>query len=94
MLELTGVGNHAVRSGVVEFRGPSQTKKTAKSAGIGAAIGGGVGALLGGGTGAAIGGGLGAGAGVATRAAKGGKPVYLGSESLVNFRLATPIHIR
>jgi len=87
-LQLVSIGGKAVRSSVVEFRGSSQGKKTAKSAGIGAAIGGGAGALLGGGTGAAVGAGLGAGAGVATRAAKGGKPAYVPSESLVTFRVA------
>jgi len=93
-LQLEQVGGHAVHTQAVAFRGSSQGKKTAKSAGIGAAIGAGAGALLGGGKGALIGGGLGAGAGVATRAYKGGKPVHLGSESVVNFRLASPAHIR
>src|SRR5215475_8966710 len=94
MLQLDRVGPYAIRSNVVEFRGRSQGKKTAKSAGIGAAIGGGVGAVLGGGTGAAIGGGLGAGAGVGSRALKEKKPIRLNSESLVSFRLASPIQIR
>jgi hypothetical protein len=91
---VTPSGTYTVHSDVVAFRGHSQGKKTAKSAGIGAAVGGGVGALLGGGKGAAIGAGLGAGTGVATRAVKGGHPIYIGSESLVNFRLMAPIRIR
>jgi len=88
-------GNHsyAVASNVVEFRGKSETKKTGKYAGIGALAGGGLGALLGGGKGAAIGAGLGAGAGVATNAAHRGKQVYVGSESLVQFRLTAPLRI-
>ena len=88
-------GNHSypVASNVVEFRGKSETKKSAKSAGIGALAGGGLGALFGGGKGAAIGAGLGAGAGVATNAAHKGEQVYIGSETLVQFRLAAPLRI-
>jgi hypothetical protein len=90
------VGNHSypVASNVVAFRGKSEGKKTAKDAGIGALAGGGLGALFGGGKGAAIGAGVGAGAGVATGAAKKGRPVIVGSESLVRFRLSAPLHIR
>jgi hypothetical protein len=88
-------GNHSypVASNVVEFRGRSETKKTGKYAGIGALAGGGLGAILGGGKGAAIGAGLGAGAGVATNAAHKGQQVYVGSESLVRFRLTGPLRI-
>ena len=95
-LERIVVGNHsyAVASNVVEFRGKSETKKTAKSAGIGALAGGGLGALLGGGKGAAIGAGVGAGAGVASNAYKKGEQVRIGSESLVRFRLAAPLRIQ
>lgn len=85
---------YVVRSRIINFRGKSQGKKTGKSAGIGGLVGGGVGALLGGGTGAAVGAGLGAGAGVATRAAHEGEQIRLDSESLVQFRLAAPVHIR
>jgi len=95
-LDHIAVGNHTylVHSDIVEFRGKSQGKKTAKSAGIGAAIGGGLGALFGGGKGAAIGAGLGAGTGVATRAVQDGQQIYVSSESLVQFRLTRPIHVR
>jgi hypothetical protein len=95
-LDRITVGDHTypVRSSIVEFRGKSQGKKTAKSAGIGAAVGGGLGALFGGGSGAAIGAGLGAGAGVATRAAKNGQQILVPSESLVQFRLASPLRVR
>jgi hypothetical protein len=95
-LERIMVGNHsyAVASNVVEFRGKSETKKSAKSAGIGALAGGGLGALLGGGKGAAIGAGVGAGAGVASNAYKKGEQVRIGSESLVRFRLAAPLRIQ
>jgi hypothetical protein len=95
-LDHIAVGNHTypVHSTIVEFRGKSQSKKTAKSAGIGAAIGGGLGALFGGGKGAAIGAGLGAGTGVATRAAKNGEQIRVPSESLVQFRLASPLRVQ
>jgi hypothetical protein len=95
-LERIVVNNHSypVTSNVVAFRGKSESKKTAKSAGIGALAGGGLGALFGGGKGAAIGAGVGAGAGVATNAAKKGEQVRIGSESLLRFRLAAPLRIR
>ena len=83
---------YPVRSNVVSFRGSSQGKKTAKSAGIGAAVGGGLGALFGGGRGAAVGAGLGAGTGVATRAIEGSKPAFVPPERVVTFRLTAPIH--
>ncbi len=79
-LERIVVGNQSypVASNVVAFRGKSESKKTAKNAGIGALAGGGLGALFGGGKGAAIGAGVGAGAGVATNAAKKGEQVRIG----------------
>jgi hypothetical protein len=95
-LDRIAVGNHTylVRSDIVNFRGKSQGKRTAKSAGIGAAVGGGLGALFGGGKGAAIGAGLGAGTGAATRAVPGGEQIRVNSESLVQFRLTAPLHVR
>ena len=95
-LERIVVGNHSyvVASNIVAFRGKSESKKTGKSAGIGALAGGGLGALLGGGKGAAIGAAVGAGAGVATNAAKKGEQVRIGSESLVRFQLSAPLRIR
>ena len=94
-LQRIDVGKHSypVSSNVVEVRGKSETKKTAKNAGIGALAGGGLGALFGGGKGAAIGAGVGAGAGVATNAAKKGEQVRIDSESLVRFSLSAPLRI-
>src|SRR5262245_13912133 len=92
-LQLVRVGNYKVHSGVVRISGPSQGKKTGKDAAIGGAVGGGLGLLFGGGKGAAIGAGLGAGAGVGHRALKGPKPAIIGSESVINFRLASPVHV-
>jgi hypothetical protein len=95
-LERIVVGNRSypVASNVLAFRGKSESKKTAKDAGIGALAGGALGALFGGGKGAAIGAGVGAGAGVATNAAKEGEQVRIGSESLVQFQLSAPLRIR
>src|SRR5262245_6130410 len=93
-IQLIRVGGYNVQSGVVWVGGPSQGKKTGKDAAIGGAVGGGLGLLFGGGKGAAIGAGLGAGAGVGHRYLKGSKPAFIGSESLVNFRLATPVHLK
>ena len=90
------VGNEAytVQSSVVGVRGKSEGKKTGKNAGIGALVGGGLGAIFGGGTGAAVGAGLGAGTGVAVNAAHEGEQVMIGSESLLEFRLTAPLHLR
>ena len=90
----SGHQNYAVASNVVGFRGKSETKQTGKNAGIGGAIGAGVGALLGGGKGALIGGGLGAGTGVAANALHEGQQIYIPSETLVQFRLSSPLHVR
>ena len=90
----TGHQNYAVASNVVGFSGKSEGKKTAKNAGIGGAVGAGVGALLGGGKGAAIGAGLGAGTGVAANAVHPGKQIYIPSETLVQFHLSQPLHVR
>jgi len=80
----------AIRTdGYFKHAEPSQVNNTSKIAG-GAIIGAAIGALAGGGKGAAIGAGVGGGAGVGdvllTR-----RPVELPSESLVTFRLKTPV---
>jgi hypothetical protein len=90
---VAGNRSYAVSSNVLVFRGKSESKKTGKSAAIGAAVGGGVGALLGGGKGAAVGAGLGAGAGVASNAMHQGEQIRIGSESLIRFRLTAPLRI-
>ena len=94
VLQLYRVGNYNARSNSVVVSGASQGKKTGKDAAIGGAVGGGLGLLFGGGKGAAIGAGLGAGAGVGHRYLKGSRPAVIGSESLLHFRLAAPVHVR
>jgi len=82
---------YPISSRIVDFRGKSESKKSLKNAGVGAAVGGGLGALLGGGSGAAVGAGLGAGTGVAVNAANPGQQVRIGTESLLRFRLSRPL---
>ena len=74
--------------------GKGRGKNTAEKAGGGAAVGAILGGIFGGGKGAAIGaatgGGLGAGANAITR----GQQVQITSETVVRFRLASPINVR
>ena len=74
--------------------GKGRGRNTAEKAGGGAAVGAIIGGIFGGGKGAAIGaatgGGLGAGANAVTR----GQQVQIPSETVVRFRLASPITVR
>ena len=74
--------------------GVGTNKRTGVFAGGGAALGGIIGAIAGGGKGAAIGALSGAGAGTATQALTRGKSVRVPSETILDFRLEAPIHIR
>ena len=75
-------------------QGEGRGKNTAEKVGGGAAVGAILGGIFGGGKGAAIGatagGGLGAGANTITR----GQQVQIPSESVVRFKLATPVMVR
>src|SRR5579864_150038 len=66
-------------------------KNTAEKAGGGAALGSIIGALAGGGKGAAIGAIAGAGAGTGVNAATRGQQVVIPTETLINFRLQSPV---
>ncbi|MBI1357108.1 MAG: hypothetical protein GC160_22435 [Acidobacteria bacterium] len=77
---------YAVNTNYAEMESKGKTKKTAKRAGLGAALGAGLGAILGGGKGAAIGAGIGAGAGTVYSATKGVK-IEIPSETLLTFAL-------
>jgi len=68
-------------------------KKDALKIGIGAGIGAAIGAIAGGGKGAAIGAGAGGGAGTGLVLATRGDPAVIPSESLLTFRLQTPITV-
>jgi hypothetical protein len=75
-------------------QGIGTNKRTGKFVGSGAALGGIIGAIAGGGKGAGIGLLAGAGAGAATQAATRGKAVRVPAETLMTFRLETPVKIR
>jgi hypothetical protein len=74
-------------------RGENSHVQDAEKIGGGAALGAIIGALAGGGKGAAIGAGIGGGAGAGTVAATRGKPVNVPSETIIRFRLASPVTI-
>jgi outer membrane lipoprotein SlyB len=74
--------------------GLGANKRTGEFVGGGAALGGIIGALAGGGKGAAIGALSGAGAGTVTQGATRGKAVRVPSETLMSFRLESPVRIR
>jgi hypothetical protein len=73
--------------------GTSRGKRNVKTGAGGAALGAIIGAIAGGGKGAAIGAATGAGAGTAAGAATGSDDVKLDSESIVSFRLQTPVTV-
>jgi hypothetical protein len=80
--------------GAAGKQGIGTNKRTGKFVGSGAALGGIIGAIAGGGKGAGIGLLAGAGAGAATQAATRGKGVRVPAETLMTFRLETPVNIR
>jgi hypothetical protein len=74
--------------------GLGKNKRTGAFVGGGAALGGIIGAIAGGGKGAAIGALSGAGAGTATQGLTRGKAVRIPSETLLTFKLESPVRIR
>jgi hypothetical protein len=74
-------------------RGDSMARGSAAKIGGGAALGAVIGAIAGGGLGAAIGAGAGGTAGAGAQAITGGKPVTIPSETVIQFRLASPVRI-
>lgn len=73
--------------------GLGKNKRTAEFAGGGAAIGALIGAIAGGGKGAAIGAGSGAGAGALTQVLTKGDSVKVPAESILTFRLESPLAV-
>ena len=96
-IELTQINAHgrqiAVVSDTFTKEGAGRGKNTAAKAGGGAAIGAIIGALAGGGKGAAIGAVTGGGVGAGVNAVTRGQQVQIPSETLVNFRLQSPITV-
>ena len=74
-------------------QGAGRGKNTAEKAGGGGALGAIIGGLAGGGKGAVIGGLAGAAAGTGVNAATRGQQVNIPSETLINFRLQSPITV-
>ena len=74
--------------------GKGRGRNTAEKAGGGAAVGAILGGIFGGGKGAAIGAATGGGIGAGTNAVTRGQQVQIASESVVRFRLASPITVR
>jgi len=88
-----GKKSYVIESNTYVTTGESQTGRTARSAGIGAAIGAAIGAISGGGKGAAIGGATGAGAGAGVEAIRKGEKVRVDSEARLDFRLENPLEV-
>ncbi len=98
VVELTGVSAHGNRLPISTdtFRkeGTGRGKNTAEKAGGGAAVGAILGGIFGGGKGAAIGAAAGGGAGAGVNAVTRGQQVQILPETLVRFRLQSPITVR
>lgn len=96
-IELTQLNLHGQKITLVtdsySKEGAARGKNTAEKTGGGAALGAIIGALAGGGKGAAIGGLAGAAAGTGVNAATRGQQVQIPSETVINFRLQSPITV-
>src|SRR5215831_18500602 len=88
-----GKQSYLLETGTYTTTGASQGTKTAKTAGLGGALGAAIGAIAGGGKGAAIGAITGAGAGAGAEAIRKGEQVRVDSESRLDFRLENPIDV-
>ena len=83
-----------VTSTVAEQRGSRMGRRTLRSAGIGAAAGGVVGAIAGGGTGLAVGSLVGGGGGTAVAAATADRHLTIAPETVLNFKLQSPLRVK
>jgi BON domain len=96
-LELTQINSHGQTFHLITDpyaqEGKGRGANTAKKVGGGAAIGALIGALAGGGKGAAIGAAAGGGVGAGANTITKGEQVKIPSETLINFRLQSPISV-
>jgi len=94
-LELTGMLIHnsmvPIITGDYDVAGKGRGGNTGKKVAGGAVLGALIGALAGGGKGAAIGAGVGAGAGATVNIITKGEKVHIPSETLLEFRLDSPV---
>jgi hypothetical protein len=88
-----GKQSYLLETSTYTTTGASQGTKTAKTAGLGGALGAAIGAIAGGGKGAAIGAITGAGAGAGAEAIRKGEQVRVDSETRLDFRLESPIDV-
>jgi hypothetical protein len=97
-LQLNSVRRHGdtitVNSDPYVLEGKGRGTNTAEKIGGGAAIGAVLGGIFGGGKGAAIGAGAGAGGGAAVQGLTRGQQVHISSETVIRFRLESPITVR
>jgi hypothetical protein len=97
-VSLNGITHRGERSAIqsepYSVQGKGRGVNTAEKAAGGAAIGAILGGIFGGGKGAAIGAAAGGGAGAGSQAITRGQQVQIASESVVRFRLTSPITLR
>ncbi|MBB5059004.1 hypothetical protein HDF16_003727 [Granulicella aggregans] len=98
VIQLTSVhprgANLAVSTDAYSKAGTGRGKNSAEKIGGGAAVGAVLGGIFGGGKGAAIGAAAGGGAGAGAQAITRGQQVQIPAESLVRFRLTSPVTVR
>lgn len=86
-------GRVTIKTGAYTKQARATKKSDAVKVGIGAGIGAAIGAIAGGGKGAAIGAASGGGAGTGVVLATRGEPAVIGAESLITFRLSSPVTV-
>ncbi|HTR24901.1 MAG TPA: BON domain-containing protein [Terriglobales bacterium] len=83
--------NYDIQTDDYRRKGKNQATKTAEKVGAGAVIGAIIGGIAGGGKGAGVGAAAGGGVGGAAQAASKPEPARLPSETVLNFRLQSPV---
>ena len=89
----TASGNVEIQTDAHVAEAKSSVKKDVTRGAIMTGVGAAIGAIAGGGKGAAVGAGVGAGAGTATAMATRGEPATIPAESVLTFRLKSPVTV-